>query len=347
MRPIQCSFCDGVNPPNSKFCNACGAPLHLAPCPHCGAVNDAASTACHECAAELPGHATDALAAPAPAADASAAGAPTQTTGSRIGAVPANLAVGADELDRDSSMLAALAELRQLAASPDLVAVRAESSPAARVEARAMPVARADTAPVKPAAGLTRPTAFSVRDRMPRRGRSAVIVGALILAVVGAYGYYAYHQRSIESLARRSAATGEVKGAGSGVGAGNIVSPGPSPITKEKPVESTPAPAATTVVDVPRVAPTPDRSSPVSRQADAVPGDARTAGADPVAAASRAAGPQRRAGGEPRTPPEPPAPVARTGAGTGSDTEGRRLGPCTEGVAALGLCTPDSTQGRQ
>ncbi len=225
MRPIQCSFCDGVNPPNSKFCNACGAPLHLAPCPHCGAVNDAASTACHECAAELPGHATDALAAPAPAAGASAASAPTQTTGSRIGAVSADLAVAADELDRDSSMLAALAELRQLAASPDLVAVRAESSPAARVEARAMPVARADTAPVKPAAGLTRPTAFSVRDRMPRRGRSAVIMGALILAVVGAYGYYAYHQRSIESLARRSAATGEVKGAGSGVGAGAMSKP--------------------------------------------------------------------------------------------------------------------------
>lgn len=50
-RPLnQCPYCDHVSPANSKFCNECGAALHLKPCPHCGAVNDVTLTsACARC----------------------------------------------------------------------------------------------------------------------------------------------------------------------------------------------------------------------------------------------------------------------------------------------------------
>jgi Double zinc ribbon len=50
-RPLhQCPYCEHVSPANSKFCNECGAALHLKPCPHCGAVNDVTLTrVCARC----------------------------------------------------------------------------------------------------------------------------------------------------------------------------------------------------------------------------------------------------------------------------------------------------------
>lgn len=50
-RPLnQCPYCDHVSPANSKFCNECGAALHLKPCQHCGAVNDVTLTnVCARC----------------------------------------------------------------------------------------------------------------------------------------------------------------------------------------------------------------------------------------------------------------------------------------------------------
>jgi hypothetical protein len=53
MSPISCSFCTRVNPLDAKFCNQCGSPLGLKPCPACEAVNEAAALACHQCGAVL------------------------------------------------------------------------------------------------------------------------------------------------------------------------------------------------------------------------------------------------------------------------------------------------------
>jgi ribosomal protein L40E len=50
-----CRFCEHVNPPDAKFCNACGGALHLMPCSRCGAVNDATATTCYQCHSQLPG----------------------------------------------------------------------------------------------------------------------------------------------------------------------------------------------------------------------------------------------------------------------------------------------------
>lgn len=69
IRPITlCPYCDHVSPEGSKFCGACGAALHLMPCPHCGAVNDiTVVTACYRCHGDLHENATIVLPPPAPA----------------------------------------------------------------------------------------------------------------------------------------------------------------------------------------------------------------------------------------------------------------------------------------
>jgi Double zinc ribbon len=68
----SCPFCEQPNPPDAKFCNACGGALHLVPCPNCGAVSDVTATTCYQCRALLPGRKSDVPAAELPAAEASA-----------------------------------------------------------------------------------------------------------------------------------------------------------------------------------------------------------------------------------------------------------------------------------
>jgi hypothetical protein len=51
MFGFSCHFCGHDNPDGSKFCNDCGSPLHLKPCPRCDAVNDQAADHCSQCQA--------------------------------------------------------------------------------------------------------------------------------------------------------------------------------------------------------------------------------------------------------------------------------------------------------
>lgn len=53
QHPLTCGFCNHANPANSRYCNACGAPLRVQPCPQCGSVNDATAATCQECGAAL------------------------------------------------------------------------------------------------------------------------------------------------------------------------------------------------------------------------------------------------------------------------------------------------------
>ena len=46
-----CRFCSHGNPSGAKFCNECGSPLHLRPCPRCEAVTDSSAGRCHQCGA--------------------------------------------------------------------------------------------------------------------------------------------------------------------------------------------------------------------------------------------------------------------------------------------------------
>jgi hypothetical protein len=49
MSTLACRFCDHRNPDRSQFCNACGSPLSLKPCAQCQAVNNADATTCYQC----------------------------------------------------------------------------------------------------------------------------------------------------------------------------------------------------------------------------------------------------------------------------------------------------------
>ena len=54
MSLFHCRFCDHDNPSGARFCNECGSPLYLKPCPQCEAVNETAASQCYQCGAALP-----------------------------------------------------------------------------------------------------------------------------------------------------------------------------------------------------------------------------------------------------------------------------------------------------
>lgn len=47
--PLQCLFCNHLNPAGASFCNDCGSQMHLQPCDRCGAINKRTARACHKC----------------------------------------------------------------------------------------------------------------------------------------------------------------------------------------------------------------------------------------------------------------------------------------------------------
>jgi hypothetical protein len=74
--PPQCPFCAHTNPADAKFCNECGAPLHLRPCNRCEAVNSQVDKNCYKCGMALSMPCTAHEAAPVwPALDTVAASA--------------------------------------------------------------------------------------------------------------------------------------------------------------------------------------------------------------------------------------------------------------------------------
>lgn len=57
LPPVQCLFCNHLNPTGARFCNDCGSQLHLQPCDRCGATNKRTAKTCYKCGAgfTLPG----------------------------------------------------------------------------------------------------------------------------------------------------------------------------------------------------------------------------------------------------------------------------------------------------
>lgn len=51
MSTLSCRFCTHRNPSGAKFCNDCGSPLALKPCPKCEAITDVGEERCHQCGA--------------------------------------------------------------------------------------------------------------------------------------------------------------------------------------------------------------------------------------------------------------------------------------------------------
>lgn len=346
MRAADCSFCQHTNPPGSKFCNVCGAPLYLVPCPHCGAVNEFTASACHQCAGKLQGRAEGA-APPASRVRKSAGGGSGASAAGAPESLPAE-SLTSEELDPDAT----LQRLRQLLDRPDSDA--ATGSPAHDIPDPPVPhgargSTESDSAGARryPVSAVTEPAAPRVGPRIAHRGRSVVMIAAAALGILAASAYSAY--RWLADTPAVPAADKAVD-AGAPVAKGVVRELGGTP-SAAAPVDSTPAAVVTPAV----AASTPASTVPPVRPGTVSPGDADRRGTDPPARSPAATTDQRRSGAEARdsssgvasaVPAKVPRPRT-TEAAAGFELQQPRIGPCTEAVATLGLCTREPVQGRE
>jgi Double zinc ribbon len=376
----ECPICEHVNPAESRFCNACGAPLHLAPCPRCGTINGLGAQDCYKCGAALMGRSADVLAAGSSVADligGSDSVAPAATRESEpVAHRSSETATSARHAETDANPEDMLRELQRMMATP-------VSGAAATVSERVGVSSQAGSATPNNAVGplvvasrhrpgsavATARALPAVSSPLPRRRRYGAIVGTMVLAVLAVVGYYAYRQHLAVDRAQVPSASGETARRGGPAGGGSIVSP------KSEPVRPAPIASTSGTVDTPAtgsirpVSPDPARSVAAIREDDAVAGDARRGRSDtkkaspgdgagpaklPSAAATRGTENQQRTGRGPERSPEAAAAAAvlvprspTPGAGTRIEPPPPRLGPCTEAVAALGLCAPEPTQRRE
>ena len=156
----------------------------------------------------------------------------------------------------------------------------------------------------------------------PRQHPSIVVVG-IILAAFAAAAYFAYQQRGVVGAASNNVKVSEPLPASAGA------------INKAQPVPAAPKMPEPAVA----VAGVPIKQD----KAD----DVVTT---PVAAASPTPDVGRASSGRRRASVEPPAEAgaaAKTNAASGIQRQPPKIGPCTEAVAALGLCTPGPTKGKE
>lgn len=375
MFRMQCPICEHANPADARFCNACGAPLYLAPCPRCGAMNDLIATECHECGVGLAGQRTGALArqpgmieggtTPAAAMRSPARAsepAPNQSPGG-----DARQPVGEPAVDPQEK----LRELRRLmdapiGAKPAMAPQksRGDGSSGASEARGAMVRASGSSAPGRIVTTARPLPPDSVSP--PGRRRSIVIAGTLALAACVVLGYYAYRKPMPADSARAPAASSETKARVGSTGSGAIVNTeAPAPRT---PPASTPGPVESAAVqDTKPPAPPPERGAAATSErsvegvearrskseAKDAPAVSTTPPVKPSAALARSPeGPRSTGRVTERSPdaaaaeavltPRPQAPSA----GVRIEPPPPRLGPCTEALAALGLCTLEPNQRR-
>ncbi len=172
------------------------------------------------------------------------------------------------------------------------------------------------------------PSTYSPPPATPQR-QPLFVVTIIFLAFASA-AYFAYRQRA--SVAAKEAsveATSSTAPANLSAGTINKASPVPAPA----------APAPTTPAAAKEIAANPAPASVVAKPENtvSVPVDATT----PTRRASR-----RGAPAETVVAPEIAAPASAARAGTGIEKQPSQARPCTEAIAALGLCTPEPTKGR-
>ena len=164
---------------------------------------------------------------------------------------------------------------------------------------------RGELVPALPAVAIATPA--------PRR-RAPAIVGTVAVAIVAFIGYYAYRHYGLDSPPPSAAASTEAKGRSGPV---QPVSPPVPAATPAVPVAETAAPAVQPAAITPAPPIQPATPQTIERRASRQPVERPDAAAvAPPAALLR------------------PANVGKAG-----ELAPPRLGPCTERVAALGLCT--------
>jgi len=310
------------------------------------------------------GRSADALAAGSPFAEAIGGSGSVAPAATRESEPVAHRSSGTDTPDRLAETVATsqdmLRELQRMMATPvsDAAATVSErvglgsQTGGAKPDNAVDPLANALRR--HPGSAVTTARALpAVSGTVPRRRRSGAIVGMMVLAALAVVGYYAYRQHLAVDAAQVPAATGETTARTGPVGGGSIVGPEAdpvrqAPIASTSPVDTPPAPIREDSAE------TGDTRRGGSDMKDATPGNGTGSGKLPSAAATRGTeNPQRAGRGSERSPEAAAAaavliPRAQTpGAGTRIEPPPPRLGPCTEAVAALGLCAPEPTQRRE
>ncbi len=188
MSPLQCPFCAHTNPADAKFCNECGAPLHLRPCNQCEAVNNQVDENCYKCGMALSMPCTANEAAPVwPALNTVAASASPGDLCFESGHAPLTESVteGQDVRLRQPDDETAAAHDCAVEIVP-----RAPRSPGADMTS---PVSTEDrTANAIPLHDFGAAAGPRPLSRLPL----AVVLSVALLTAVGVSAYYAYHHQT-------------------------------------------------------------------------------------------------------------------------------------------------------
>ena len=174
------------------------------------------------------------------------------------------------------------------------------------------------------ALGPESPTTEVSRPLLHRHPR--VIAGMAVITAIAVLGYYGYRQRSLVDAPQPTAAGSEASGPGATAGAGVIRRGAEAGDTASAKADYSAKPITNPAISLPE-APVADpaRAAAVQPRASRQPvesWEAKAAAAPIVRPKATAAGKAQRL--------EPPRPVA-----------------CTESVAALGLCPPESVQNKE
>jgi len=390
----QCPFCENVNPPNSKFCNACGVRMHAALCPHCGAVNVVTATTCVSCAAPLIetlhtalcprcGAANEPTAtvcdkcaadlgsipAPAPISAKQPAAPGKSAPGKSVPVKPAPIApaepalTAADDdhfaptlLDESEASLGYSVHFGRnhtvtLDPRYDVDASHLHVPPMSVVANAALPVHQSSgndhfthSFPFVP---LTEPLAI-IDAR--RHRRYAVVFGVAMLAALAGSTYYVYGEHSMARMSSLLASVREPERPEASSDARPITeSDHGTQGAASRGSTTTGAVAAAPVAAIALVpAPAPVAANPQpSHPLTSVPLAERSVGAvDPSSAAGPAPMRQRTNGRAQLGSAEAAAAGAAAPQKTSearSERQPQGFGPCTDAIAALGLCTPQST----
>ena len=179
-----CAFCHHVNPPDARFCNACGSPLHLKPCRQCEAINDQAAKRCYKCGTEDPALVTIPDAAPISLAANSVS---TALTPSDAGVVREHPAAGSSSAGQRVEMPLRWQEAATASDAPSGVEIVAhETVPSDEDVPSEASQAPASTPAIQWDNGAT------TGRRAPGRIAQAGIVSAVLLIAVATFAYHAY-----------------------------------------------------------------------------------------------------------------------------------------------------------
>lgn len=372
MLPSLCPFCDAANPADAKFCNACGSPLHLKPCKKCGAVTEAAATRCGVCGSDFTRTRKNGEREHAAHAPAAARGDPplkdihfeaepvpeleTETEGLHAllkafeEAPPGAHRLGVDAPRSDLgtvrtevATLPVARPARDIVTAPATSALRRQSRFAVfgamalatlalagyyilRTDARPDVHSQADTAAPPPATRLS----DAVADGVPVKQAAAPSQPSATAAAVGSSAIPLPEKAQTEA---QTAPVGVMAKDGPEEATGPVEkAPQPAVDSAEKPESARAEPFKQTLPSerVARAAPT--QAVAASRTADRRPSETR--------ASVHIARQERRTTAAPL-----PGAAAPTRYGSLQPPAAPRPAPCTEGVAALGLCTPKPRTG--